>query len=466
MSTRNIDKVDLLLSKLDKTQIADFIRKECCNSKQLQDRFLALGAGTLFKPDSAKYASRVEDLIEDYSDRHGYIDYRATFDFNCAVSRILDEAEDAMRKGQWEVAVAVLTGVASISEDILNSGDDSAGELGAIVSACFEKWHELCANETLPEDIKAEIFELALSRFFEKDLKGWDWWWDWMEMAISLADTSEKQSRIIKALDAIKPNGDSWSAKHNAETAQKYKLEIMSKSGSPEDQIKFMYDNVSNPDFRNRLIQMAWDKADYDEVLRLAGDGVNHDTEYAGLVSDWHKWEYKAYHEIGDKVNELQLARHFFFEGGRWGEKEYSMKSMYSNLKTLVPKDEWVKYVDTLISEAQCKKDIIRLLYIYTQEKMWQEYMCYIRKNPSIYNIDDAPKEVKKLFRDEIVKLYDAAVRNYFQRASNRDSYREGVTYLRKLIKYGGTKEAEQIVTEQKSRTPRRPALIDELSKL
>lgn len=466
MSTRNIDKVDLLLSKLDKTQIADFIRKECCNSKQLQDRFLALGAGTLFKPDSAKYASRVEDLIEDYSDRHGYIDYRATFDFNCAVSRILDEAEDAMRKGQWEVAVAVLTGVASISEDILNSGDDSAGELGAIVSACFEKWHELCANETLPEDIKAEIFELALSRFFEKDLKGWDWWWDWMEMAISLADTSEKQSRIIKALDAIKPNGDSWSAKHNAETAQKYKLEIMSKSGIPEDQIKFMYDNVSNPDFRNRLIQMAWDKADYDEVLRLAGDGVNHDAKYAGLVSDWHKWKYKAYHEIGDKVNELQLARHFFFKGGIWGEKEYSMESMYSSLKTLVSKDEWKKYVETLISEAQGKKDIIRLLYICTQEKMWQEYMDYIRKNPSIYNIDDAPKEVKKLFKDEIVKLYAAAVRNDFQRASNRDSYREGVTYLRKLIKYGGTKEAEQIVTEQKSRTPRRPALIDELSKL
>ena len=466
MSTRNIDKLDLLLSKLDKKQLADFIRKECCNSKQLQDRFLALGAGTLFKPDSAKYASRVEDLIEDYSDRHGYIDYRATFDFNCAVSRILDEAEDAMRKGQWEVAVAVLTGVASISEDILNSGDDSAGELGAIVSACFEKWHELCADETLPEDIKAEIFELALSRFFEKDLKGWDWWWDWMEMAISLADTSEKQSRIIKALDAIKPNGDSWSAKHNAETAQKYKLEIMSKSGSPEDQIKFMYDNVSNPDFRNRLIQMAWDKADYDEVLRLAGDGVNHDAKYAGLVSDWHKWKYKAYHEIGDKVNELQLARHFFFKGGIWGEKEYSMESMYSSLKTLVSKDEWKKYVETLISEAQGKKDIIRLLYICTQEKMWQEYMDYIRKNPSIYNIDDAPKEVKKLFKDEIVKLYAAAVRNDFQRASNRDSYREGVTYLRKLIKYGGTKEAEQIVTEQKSRTPRRPALIDELSKL
>lgn len=241
MSTRNIYKVDLLLSKLDKKQLADFIRKECCNSKQLQDRFLALGAGTLFKPDPAKYASQVEDLMEDYSGRHGYIEYRATFDFNHAVSRILDEADEAMENGQWDVAVAVLTGISSVSEDILNSGDDSAGELGAIVSNCFEKWHELCAAEFLPENNKSEIFELALSRFNDNDLKGWDWWWDWMEMAISLADTLEKQSRIIKVLDAIKSDGDSWSAKHNVETAQKYKLEIMSRCGRPEDQVKFMY---------------------------------------------------------------------------------------------------------------------------------------------------------------------------------------------------------------------------------
>lgn len=465
MAKKKINAVDLLLSKLDREQIENFIRKECAHDGQFQDRFLALGVGTLFRPNPDTYASRVEELIEDYGGRHGYIEYNDSFGFNCAVTRILDEAEEALRKEQWEVAIAVLTGIASVAEDILNSGDDSAGELGAIVSDCFEKWHELCSEESLPENIKSEIFELALSRFNEKDLKGWDWWWDWIEMAINLADTPEKQNKVIKALDAIKPNGDDWSSKYNAETAQKCKLEMMSRCGSLEDQVKFMYDNVSNPDFRKRLIQMAWDKTDYDEVLRLAGDGVTHDAELAGLVSDWHKWEYKVYREIGDKNNELQLARYFFFGGGRWGEKEYSMESMYSVLKSLVPHEEWEKYVKTLISEAQGKKDIVRLLYIYTQEKMWQEYMDYIRKNPSIYDIDDAPKEVKKLFRDEIVKLYASAVRNYFQRASNRDSYREGVAFLRKLIRYGGTEEAERIVTEQKSRTPRRPALIDELSK-
>ena len=42
----------------------------------------------------------------------------------------------------------------------------------------------------------------------------------------------------------------------------------------------------------------------------------------------------------------------------------------------------------------------------------------------------------------------------------------QGVGLLRKLINYGGKTEAYEIVAEQKARIPRRPALIDELSKL
>lgn len=466
MANKKIDNVEILLSKLDKRQLGDFIRKECINDGRFQDRFLALGAGTLFKPNPDNYTSCIEELIEDYAGRHGYIEYRATFDFNRAVTRILDEADEAMKNRQWDVAVAVLTGMAAAGDDILNSGDDSAGELGAIVSECFEKWHELCASESLPENIKDEIFELALTRFNEKNLKGWDWWWDWIEMSIRLADTSDKQNRIVETLDAIKTDGDEWSARHDAQTAQKYKLEIMSKQGSPKEQRKFMYDNVGNPDFRKKLLQMAWDEANYDEVLRLAKEGVTHDTEWVGLVSEWHKWEYQVYCHIGDKDNTLRLARHFFFNGGRWGDREFSIENMYLKIKTLVPLSQWSDYAETLISESVSKRDNGRLLFIYTQEKMWERFMEYLRKNPSAYNIDDSPKEVKDLYRNEIIRLYSTSVRKFFQHASDRNSYREGVGLLRNLIKYGGKIEADKIIIEQKSRTPRRPALIDELSKL
>lgn len=466
MAKKKINAVDLLLSKLDREQIEDFIRKECAHDGQFQDRFLALGVGTIFRPNPDVYASRVEDLIEDYSGRHGYIEYNDSFGFNSAVTRILNEADEAMEKGHWEVAMAILSGITSVAEDILNSGDDSAGELGAIVSDCFERWHDLCSEASLPENIKSEIFELALKRFNEKDLKGWDWWWDWMQISIDLADTPEKQNRVFKALDAIQPNGDDWSSRYAFSTAQNYRLEMMSKCGSLEDQIRFMYDNVSNSDFRKKLIQMAWDKGDYEEVLRLATDGVSQDSGYAGLVSDWHKWQYKVYRETGDRDNQLRLAKHFFFKGGRFGDKEFGMDAMYEVLKSLIPQNEWSRYTEDLINEAIGNRDIYSLLFIYTREKKWPEYMEYLRQNPSTYNIDDAPQEVKKNFRDEIIVLYSSAVNRFFQRATDRKSYREGVDLLRNLIKYGGKKEAQQIVAEQKARTPRRPALIDELSKL
>ena len=86
---------------------------------------------------------------------------------------------------------------------------------------------------------------------------------DWIEMAIQLADTPEKKSRVVKALDEIKPDGDDWSARYSSQTAQKYKLKIISKQSTPEEQRQFMYDNAGNPDFRKRLLQMAWDEENY-----------------------------------------------------------------------------------------------------------------------------------------------------------------------------------------------------------
>lgn len=466
MAKKKIDDVNLLLSRLDKQQLADFIRKECSYNRQLKDRFLALGAGTFFHPDYHSYADRVMALIEKYSGRNGYIYYRDTYDFNRDVSQILEEADEAMTKNQWEVAIAVLTGIASVAEDILNSGDDSDGELGAIVRNCFDKWHQLTADEALPDNSRFEIFDLALSRFKDEDLKEWGWWWNWMSIAVDLADTPEKQTMVFDALDAIKPDGNGWSSRHAFEIALKYKLEMISRYGSKEDQIKFLYDNGSNPDFRKELIQMAWDKADYDEVLRLSKDGVEHDSNCSRLVNQWNQWLYRVFCKTGDRDNELRLARHIFFNGSRYEEKEFSMQSMYAALKSLIPSAEWPEYVNTLISEAKSNQDIRRLLYIYCSERMWNEYMDYIRNSSSIDNIEDAPKEVKMLFRDEIVKLYSAGVNRFFQRASDRKSYRIGVSLLRGLIKHGGKEEADQIVAEQKSRLPRRPALIEELSKL
>lgn len=467
MKTKKFNDIELLLAELDKQQLCDFIRVECANDRHFQQRFLSLGTGILSSPKLSDYRIRIMEVIEDFADRHGYVEYSKTFRLNRAICQIIDEAEVAIQNYQWDVAQAILDSIATSGEDILYCGDDSAGELGDILHYCFQKWHQLSSDELLPEGKKSELFELSLTHFAEGCLKDFDWWWDWIQIAVQLADDEEKQERIIRELDkVIDVKGDEWGVNHNRQVAQRHKLEILSRRGTPEDQLKFMYENVANPDFRRRLLQMFWNQGDFDEVLRLAKDGAVHDSERLGLVNDWHKWELKVYRQTCDYEGSLRLSQYFFFNGGRFAEEEYSMESMYHQMKSIVPKEGWKDFVETLLKEAAGNRLHHRMLYVYSQEKMWDRYMEYLRKTPVIFELDEAPVEVWTLYKDELIQLYTVCVKSFFQGASSRNAYCEGVSILRKLINYGGRTEVSKIINEQKARTPRRPALIDELSKL
>lgn len=466
----NKSVIDKLLDTLDKKQLAAFIKKECDHDTQFQERFLALGAGTLFVPDPSVYSSRIEDLIEDYGGRHGYVEYRDTFDFNRAVGRIYEEVDDAIDNSRWEVAVAILTGIADESEEIINCGDDSAGELGAIVDECFEKWLEI-ARLDLPDKIKGHIFELALSRFRAKDLKGWDWWWSWIEIAIELADTPDRQKKVLEALDEIKkPATDNWSDNYAYNEARSYRMKMMSRCGTPEEQRRFMYDNIDNPEFRRKLLQAAFDEGNIEEALRIAQDGISHDSQYLGLVSEWKEWKMRIYMKCDDVDKILPLAREFFLSGrgGRsfsFGEtNDFSIEKMYALMKSKVAPAGWHKWMENLIKDSS--KSEYQLLYIFNQEKLWDRYMDYLKSNPTRYQLEDAPKEVRDLYKDDFIRLYAKCVESHFQYASDRNSYRDGASMLTKLIEYGGRDIALRIISQQKNRRPRRPALIDELSKI
>lgn len=47
----------------------------------------------------------------------------------------------------------------------------------------------------------------------------------------------------------------------------------------------------------------------------------------------------------------------------------------------------------------------------YTQEKMWGRYMESLRKNLSAYTLDDAPEDVRELYKDEFIQLYASSIR-------------------------------------------------------
>lgn len=76
MRAKKENDIELLLSKLDKEHLCEFIKAECTNNKQLKQRFLALGAETIFTPQHTDYQARVEEIIEDFEGPRGYVSYR------------------------------------------------------------------------------------------------------------------------------------------------------------------------------------------------------------------------------------------------------------------------------------------------------------------------------------------------------------------------------------------------------
>lgn len=470
------DDVNELLDALDKRQLMDFIRRECADDIGVRTRFLSLGKAEKYRPAPSVYSSRIEQLINLYGDRYGYIHYDKTFEFSSEVERIISEAEEAIDSGRPEVAFAVLVGVSDAAEDILDCGDDSYGNLGRLVEDCFKGWRNLAAQPDLPVRIKADIFDLALNKFRSGDLKGWDWHWSWMDLAISSADTTETQNIVLKEIDSMldgfaKTDSEN-SSRYEYNTARSYKLELMTKSCSNEQMREYLYKNKDYSDFRKRLLQMAWEEGKDDEVLELAKDGLKNDKEYAGLMMDWKGWEFKVYKKRGDVPNILSLARFFFFNSKGWRD-EYPQEEMYSLMKSLVPEEEWREYVSGLIEEAKSYSDSkhlcednSKLLYIYDQEAYWKEYMQYIRMHQSVYLIDSAPKILRETYKAELLTIYEGCIRKFFLDASGRSSYERGADLLRNLINYGGEASAKTIIEEQISRKPRRPALISILSNI
>lgn len=466
MKTNNkASDVDKLLATLERDQMEEFIRKECAGDTNLCNRFLALGMGVLFAPAPSVYSSRIEDLIEKYGGRYGYVKYRDTFEFNMAVSQIYREFESAVGSRKWDVAVAILTGISNVAEDLLNCGDDSAGELSEIVDECFAKWLEIAGME-LPNEVGNHILGLAISNFRKKNLKGWDWWWKWIEIAIELAHTSNLQKIVFDTLEEIrKPVNDDWSDNYDYNQANSYKMKLMARCGTPEEQRKYMYENIYNPEFRRKLLQIAWEEDNAEEVLHIAKDGIDHDAQYAGLVMEWKKWEMKVYMKKDEVPEILRLAREFFLSDVR-GElrkfNEFSKQEMYSLMKAKVDTALWPEWLEGLIRDVS--KSQYLLLYIFTQEKLWDRYMDYIRANPMQYLLEEAPSEVRSINEEEFIRLYAGCIESHFKYASDRTSYRDGASMLKRLISFGGRNEAMRIIEQQKERRPRRPALIAELS--
>lgn len=462
-----VDEVDEVLISLKENELKDFIRQTCSNDREFRFRFLTIFANINAPTSLAKasYIKQIQHLIVVYSGRHGYIGYREAKEFGEAILEILDTARTNIEKRNNNKALAIIFAVLVEVTPVLNSADDSNGYIGGCIEEAVDLINELVETE-IDESLRSEIFNLLMDTFESGKLHGWDWHFDLISLAIQLLRNSQEKQRIQTIVTSIKPTGESYDWDYRK--AQELMHELLLRTENEEAVTQYLKENVSNPDFRERLIKQAIKANDYKYALELANDGIAKDeaNDYIGLANKWREYQLDIYQKSGDDDNIIRLARYFVIKGSSAPE---SLKDYYNLLKKTISADLWSEYLEKMIVELLRKEKgtaYDKLVSFFVWEEYWDRYLFLLQKNVTLSRIEAAEKYLTSLYTDQLISLYDLEIRFYIEKNVGRSYYIDACRYIKRMRNLGDIKTVDKLIGEMRNQYKNRRALLEELSKL
>lgn len=203
----------------------------------------------------------------------------------------------------------------------------------------------------------------------------------------------------------------------------------------------------------------------YDEAIRLLNEGIEiaEKEEHIGTVEEWLKTKLRIYemtHQTAEVINTCRLL----FVSGR-DQLEY-----YSKLKTLVPKEEWKSFLDTMMKETQFSEyfsfDGNDEAEIYVKERDYErlfKLLSSIRYN-QLEALMKYSYHLKDTHSEQLIAIYTSLLNDYAEQNVGRTHYEliaQALLCAKKLN--GGQEAVKRLVTEFRIKYKRRPAMMEVL---
>ncbi len=459
-------QIDKILANVPENELKEFIRQACKKDKEFRYRFLTefVSINAPAKSSKTFYKSYIQDLITVYTGRYGFIEYQQSKEFCGAISSILSDAGKNIESGNYEEALPVVFAVLEEVTPVLNSSDDSNGYIGSCISWTIELIEKIIEKK-ISESLRSDVFNYLMTSFKSNKLKGWDWHFDLLSLAIKLLKTSQEKEQIKAIITGIKPNGKEWDWDYRM--VQQLMWELLSKTESEAVVKQYLKDNISNPDFREELIKQAIKSKEYKYALELTKEGINKDDKkLMGLANKWREYQLEIYQKLEDKENIIRLAHYFIINESSYSQ---SLKYYYDLLRKIIPANSWREYMEKNIIEVVRKSKWVnydKLISFYIWEEDWDRYLELLETNTTLQQIEAAEKYLAKLYPDEFISLYDKAIRSFIENNVGRAYYQDSCRHIRRMKKLGGRQIAEELVEDMRIRYKNRKALLEELNKV
>ncbi len=399
----------------------------------------------------------IDSIVRKYTGREGFITYRKTSGFVSEMEELLEKVKDT---DKVLLALDIVFLVLDESIEAFQYADDSGGDIGSLVTETIELIEEIVIySDDLDINLREKIFNKLLMQIDSKVFDGWESYLiDMLRICAHFADVEVFRKKLRMKIEYLVNNKTSDDyMKYSTERMLRILFDMIEEYGTKEEAEQFIKDNLIFTFFREHLINKYIKENNYHKVIELALEGEKQDKQYPGLISQWKKIRYIAYKELLLKEEQEKLAKELLFAG----DFDY-----YNELKELVTGDKDVFYTSL---KQELKKDKgwhgrSMYLKLIEEENDLNEIMEFVRENP--IKIEDYAEMLVDKFRDEVIEIYKNSIKSTASFSSNRKAYQGVCQMLKRYKKIAGKKNQEDIINELSALYKRRPAFVDELSKI
>ncbi len=451
------DQIQDILEKIPHGELKQFILDKSIQDAGFRNTFLTSFPLQNSAESKEWYAGQVKAILRAAAGRDRFIDWNHVQKVGKSVYELLKNAQKHLESKNFRSAIFICCAVMEEMTEALQFSDDSNGDIGGCIDFADDLLLRI-SQDNLPEEIRISLFTYCLSAFEKKVFDGWDWHLGMLQLAVKIARSKAESQEILSILDTA------TYSEFEEDMVQQMRLEIIKSTEGDKAAQKFMEQNLAFPNIRRQAIQNAWKSKAYVKAIALAKDGIRQDEkDKPGLAMEWYDWLLKIAQVQKDKEKIIQYARLLFLHHYR-PEQDY-----YGLLKDNMSAKEWDPFTEALIKDLTTGSPWINLhsvSAILIREKKWSRLLEVIQQSPSLLVLEHYEKYLSADFAEELVALYIKEIMKYMKHSTGRNHYQIACRYLRRMIKLGGRKEVEKIVSGWKQQYSNRPALMEELNRI
>ena len=454
-------EVEEIIERIPEEELRSFVKGIAAQDSEIRNTLMTRYAVKIDEKQMDLLKQGVNQLVWEYGDRSGYIEYRNAWDFCWALENYLEDKVDTLIDRKcWRQAFELTNYVFRTIGNI--DIDDSDGGTSQVANACYDKWKEILEN--CSEEEKNEMFSWFMSHLSCNYVI--DYLEDYMEDFLTHEfQNREMLEKMLKDLDeriemqALSTDcGSTWSVRHGYENNIIKRLELMERLDFPEEEIReYRRRHWRFSAVRELEIQENLDNGNLDEAIRILQESKTLDKEYPGLVARYSEQLISIYETQPDKEGYKKELLYYVFEC-----PQNNLVHIYK-LKEVCTDKEWEDYREQILKNPKN----YNILYPFMEkEGMYESMLECIRKETFIYNLDKYEKVLKEKFPEQVRDIYISYLRHEAERAGNRKRYRELMKYLKKIRRYpGGKEKASEIAENWRGMYYRRTAMMDEMRK-